>query len=48
MYLLFRPGNFTQRDFSNNLFCGLSLMVRVRVAVTVSVRVRVSNVLRLR
>ena len=48
---LFRHRNFTQRDFSNNLFCGLRVRVRVevrvclRVRVSVTVRVRVSNVL---
>ena len=44
---LFRPRNFTRRDFSNNLFCGLMVRVEVRVCVrvrvSVTVRVRVSQ-----
>ena len=45
---LFRPGNFTQRDFSNNYLCGLRLRVRIRVEVRVCIRVRVRVGVRVR
>ena len=35
---VFRPGNFTQCDYSNNEFCGLRLMVRVEVLGSINPR----------